>query len=75
MPAPRAAAVSPTPADIRAARAAAGHTQQQTADLLMVSRRAVQDWERGINVMPPAMLRLYRHLAGIERIPFRATRP
>jgi len=55
-----------------ASRERAGHTQQQAADTLEVSRRTWQDWERGINAMPPAMLKLYRHLAGLERIPFKA---
>ena len=36
--------------------------------------RAWQDWERGVNVMPPYALRLYRHITGLERIPFRSAR-
>lgn len=55
----------------RASIARAGHTQKQAAELLGVARRTVQDWCRGVTPIPPAMLRLYRHLAGIERIPFR----
>lgn len=53
-------------------RAKAGQTQRAAAELLGVSLRAWEDWERGINQMPAPMLRLYRHLAGVERIPFKA---
>lgn len=52
-------------------RALAGHTQQQAADALGVAARTWQDWERGINAMPGYALRLYRHITGQERIPFR----
>ncbi len=58
----------------RASREQAGHTQEQAAELIDVARRTWQDWERGIAQMPAAMLRLYRHVAGIERIPFRKSR-
>lgn len=51
-------------------RAEAGHTQAVAAAVLDVSPRTWQDWERGINPMSPQMLMLYRHLAGLERIPF-----
>ncbi len=47
----------------------AGHTQKAAAALVGVAYRTWQDWER-ITPIPPPMLRLYRHLAGIERIPF-----
>jgi DNA-binding XRE family transcriptional regulator len=53
-------------------RKEAGHTQAQAAEMVEVSRRAWQEWEGGRRAMPSAMLRLYRHLAGLERIPFRA---
>lgn len=52
-------------------RAQTGHTQQQAADVLGVSTRTWQDWERGVNAMPDYALRLYRHVTGLERIPFR----
>lgn len=48
-----------------------GHTQEQAADAVGVARRTWQDWERGVARMPEAMLRLYRHLAGLQRIPFK----
>jgi hypothetical protein len=50
----------------------AGHTREQAADLIGVERCTWQDWDRGIAQLPSGMLRLYRHLAGIERIPFRS---
>ena len=48
-----------------------GHTQAQAADVVGVARRTWQDWERGVNAMPEAMLKLYRHLVGLQRIPFK----
>lgn len=60
-----------SPALIRSTREHARHTQEQAALAVGVARRTWQDWERGVAQMPAAMLRLYRHLAGIERIPFR----
>lgn len=55
----------------RASRDLAGHTQEQAGALIGVARRSWQDWETGVTKMPPTLLRLYRHLAGLERIPFR----
>lgn len=55
----------------RASREQAGHTRRTMADLLGVSYRTVEAWESGQNPMPQAMLLLYRHLAGLERIPYR----
>lgn len=52
-------------------RAAAGLTQQQCADLLGVGRVTWSRWESGVQHMPPYALRLWRHLAGLEAIPFR----
>jgi DNA-binding XRE family transcriptional regulator len=56
--------VSPSPADIRAARAAAGHTQVQAAALVRSSRRSWIDWESGVTAMPPGLWLLYRLLTG-----------
>jgi DNA-binding transcriptional regulator YiaG len=53
-------------------RTKAEHTQQQAAELLGVPVRTWQDWEHGRSTISPQLLRLYRHLAGIERIPFRS---
>lgn len=55
----------------RASREQAGHTQHRAAELIGVARRTWQDWERNVAPIPSPMLRLYRHVAGIERIPFR----
>jgi DNA-binding XRE family transcriptional regulator len=56
----------------KSSRTKAGHTQAQAAEMLGVHKRTWEDWERGINAMPEYALRLYRHLAGIERLPFKA---
>lgn len=55
-------------------RERAGHTQAQAAETIGVARRTWQDWERGVAAMPEYALRLYRHIAGLERIPFAAAR-
>jgi DNA-binding XRE family transcriptional regulator len=51
-------------------RLIAGHTQRQAAETLGVHLRTWESWERGIHEMPSYALTLYRHLAGVERIPF-----
>ena len=61
--------------DALGSRTLAGHTQEQAAALIGVSKRTWQDWERGINKMPEHALKLYRHVAGLERIPFAKVRP
>ena len=50
----------PTPEQVRSARQEAGLTQAASAELLYVSLRCFQDWERGINQMPAAMFELYK---------------
>lgn len=44
---------------LRAARAAAGHTQAEAARLLGVSWRTLQDWERGVASAPGTAITLY----------------
>lgn len=56
----------------RSSRTQAGHTREQMAKVLGVSARTVKAWERGENPMPAPMLAYYRHVAGLERIPFRS---
>lgn len=51
-------------------RASVGLTQQACADLLGVDRVTWARWESGERQMPAYALRLWRHLAGIERIGF-----
>ena len=58
----------------RDSRELAGHTRGQMAATLGVSARAVKAWESGQNPMPAALLAYYRHVSGLERIPYRAMR-
>jgi len=51
---------------IRETRLLAGLTRQQVADMLRVSLRSVQYWERGLVHMPYAAFRLLRILTGYE---------
>ena len=64
--------VTPTPESIREARTEAGLTQSAAAALITSTLRTWQDWEHGKRTMQPALWRLWRHVAGIEQIPFRA---
>lgn len=61
---------NPNPADIRAAREAAGLTQTAASSLIYCGLRAWQQWESGERRMHPAFWRLWKHLAGFEEIPF-----
>jgi DNA-binding transcriptional regulator YiaG len=60
------------PAEPAVSREAAGHTVLEAAALLDVSYGTWQDWEQGVDPMSPMLLKLYRHLADLERIPFRS---
>ncbi len=64
-------AENPAPDAIRAARKRAGLTQTGMARLIYSTLRTVQEWEAGNRSMHPAMWLVFRHLAGLERIPFR----
>jgi len=66
--------VSPAPQDLAGARQRAGLTQEAAAALIDSTRRTWQDWEAGKAAMPPGMWRLFRHVAGLARIPFRSAR-
>lgn len=61
----------PAPADIRAARERAGLTQSAAAALLDLPQQHWQRWETGTHRLHPQLWRLWLHLAGLERIPFR----
>lgn len=50
----------PSPAEIRAARKAAGLTQTQAGALVGRSMRAWQDWESGARNMPTGLAELFR---------------
>jgi putative transcriptional regulator len=49
----------PTPADIRAAREAAGLTQTQAAALIYSGLRAWQEWEAGNRKMHPQLFEAF----------------
>ena len=48
-----------TPAQVRAARTAAGHTQTEAASLIYRKLRTWQDWEAGVARADPALIELY----------------
>ena len=54
------------------ARNAVGQTQKEAAAVLGVHWRTWQAWEIGVNPMPVTSYRLYRHLTGIRKIPFKS---
>jgi putative transcriptional regulator len=56
---PAAQACSPTPDEIRAARAAAGLTQVAAAELVHSTERAWQTWEGGERKMSAAVFELF----------------
>nr|WP_292965264.1 VC1465 family Xer recombination activation factor [Nitrosomonas sp.] len=56
---------------MRETRILAGLTRQQVADMLRVSLRTVQYWERGVVRIPYAAFRLLRIMTGYE-LPFKA---
>lgn len=51
---------NPKPSEIRAAREAAGLTQEQAGELIHGSRRAWQDYEAGNRKMHPGLWELFR---------------
>ena len=55
---------------LRTAIEQAGQTQRAAAELIGVPLRTLEDWVNGISRCPPPVIRLYRHLAGLERIRF-----
>lgn len=50
---------SPSPAEIRAARKAAGLTQAHAAQLIHCSRSSWAEWEGGVSRMHPAFWELF----------------
>lgn len=57
---------TPTPEQIRAAREAAGLTQQRAADLMCTDKRTWQRWEAGDRKMSPRDWKLFRIEAAKE---------
>lgn len=51
---------NPRPAEVRAAREAAGLTQAEAGDLVHVGERGWQMWEAGDRSMHPAFWELFR---------------
>ena len=56
---------------LRSAIEQSGQTQRAAAELIGVPLRTLEDWVNGICRCPTPVIRLYRHLAGLERIPYR----
>lgn len=54
----------PTPDEVRAARAAAGLSQREAAELIYRPRRAFEKWEQGARPMDPALFELFQLKAG-----------
>lgn len=52
-----------TPAEITAARTAAGHTQKQAAELLGYTERGWRHWENGTRSMRSVLLAQYIAMA------------
>lgn len=55
-----------TPAEITAARLAAGHTQKQAAELLGYTERGWRHWENGTRAMRNVLLSQYKTMTGSE---------
>lgn len=43
---------------LREARAAAGLTQQRTADIMLIPKRSIENWEAGSRIPPEYVQRL-----------------
>lgn len=61
----------PSSNEIRAAREAAGLTQTAAGELLGVTRVAWTRYETGERAMTESAWAYWKHVAGLERIPFR----
>jgi putative transcriptional regulator len=59
---------SPTPEEVRAARLANGHTQEQAAAVIYKTWRGWINWERGIREMDPALFELYQLKTGQKKL-------
>ena len=58
----------PLPEEIKKARKSAGLTQEQAAKVVLYSSpRTWQDWEYGINHMPPGLFELFLMKTGQKR--------
>lgn len=66
---PKGPASNPAPAEIRAARTAAGLTQTEAGAVIYCTLRGWQDWESGARRMHPALWELWRIKRGIIPAP------
>jgi transcriptional regulator with XRE-family HTH domain len=65
---------APTGDEIRAARETAGLTQEQAAELAMLGAQSRwAEYENGTRKIEPSRWALFKHLAGIERLPWKPT--
>lgn len=62
----------PVPAEVLQARQALGLTQAEAAALLGVDRVTWARYEAGGRAMSAVEWKYFKHVAGVERIPFRA---
>lgn len=58
---------NPTPAEIRAARVAAGLSAREAGEIVHTTTRVWQQWEAGDRRMHPAFWKLFRLKLGIEK--------
>lgn len=65
----------PTNDEIREAREALGLNQSEAAALLPVARETWNRYEAGTQTMTEAEWRYWKHVAGLERIPFKTRKP
>jgi transcriptional regulator with XRE-family HTH domain len=64
----------PTKSDIKAAREQAGLTQPQAAALLGVTPTTWFRYESGDRKMTDYAFAYWKHVAGLERLPFRSVK-
>lgn len=64
----------PKPSEIRAAREAARLTQSEAAAVLGVTRVAWNRYEAGKRALSESEWAYWKHVAGLERLPFRKLR-
>ncbi len=63
--------MTPTPDQIKAARAKAGLTQTEAAERIGMTRAAWARYEAGKRPLTPSLWDLFLHRAGLERMPFK----
>ena len=66
---PKGPTSNPAPEEVAAARAAAGLTQRQAADLVRGTEAAWRAWESGLRRMPPGLWELFNLKTGKFMLP------